>query len=105
VLGSGAPYPTSPGDNIPPGGGPSSVIGPACVPIHGQLNSSFPSNSNWTDGIVYSNGTWENSSCVPANGTTWKPEQVGTNEAAMVRTGSWLAVALCAMMGVMVWFG
>ncbi|TID21334.1 hypothetical protein E6O75_ATG04729 [Venturia nashicola] len=103
------PKATSLGDT-PPGGGPASVIGPACVPIHGPVNSSYPNKGNWTDGIIYVNGTWRNSSCVPINGMKravgwYSYEQLGVNEAALVRTGSWLAIVLCVVMGLMVWLG
>lgn len=102
-MGLPVPLPTGSGD-IPPGGGPASVIGPACVPIHGELNSSYPNKDNWTNGIIYRNGTWRNSSCVPANGTpgAYGYEQVSVNEAALVRVGSWLAMALCVVLGLMV---
>ena len=58
---------------------PSAIIGPACVPIHGLRNSSIPDRGNWTDGIVWYNGSWRNSSCTPNATNGNHPLQVTTS--------------------------
>jgi hypothetical protein len=72
---------------LPPGW-PSSIIGPACVPMHNLPNGSYPAHSNWTNGIIYVNGTWMNSSCV-SNLSATGVEQVSVNGGSRV----WMSMA------------